>query len=129
MLRILIRPYDMLTEKFKKENDYVYHASELFNREVKKEWFSDELVQKMLCDIDRVEVIKGSILRSPYGLMPPYVLSNGVKTLILLLKQPHRLYRVSIGDNCSKWIVEIGKRQDIRISMYEVPSFDMDFDS
>ena len=49
------------------------------------------------------------------GQIPPERLSGGVKTLLLILNEPDRIFNASTcGDNCAKWIVEIGRiKEDV----------------
>jgi hypothetical protein len=79
----------------------------------------------MVKDVDKSAVID---LRSTYDyqgkIMPTEYLSGGVKSLILLYKRQDILIRGSaMGNNCAKWLVEIGKRVD----RYMTLGYCMDF--
>ncbi len=57
--------------------------------------------------------------------MTPSRLSKGVKTLILMYLEPEgKLYKgESCGDSCAKWMLEIGERCDVRVSMERIINF------
>lgn len=95
------------------------------------EWLEDDLVIKMIKDIDKSDVLSPFCIQSPVlGQIPPTKLSGGVKALILLLKQPElEIFATSCGDNCAKWIIEISKIQDIHIVLHHAMHFDNDFDA
>lgn len=120
----------MLYISFKRTEDTV-HAKSYFDLNYLEEWFGDPLVQKMIQDIDRSEVLGPYCIQSPVlGQIPPTKLSGGVKALILLLKQPElEIYATSCGDNCAKWIVEISKLHDIHIVLRHIMHFDKDFEA
>lgn len=90
-----------------------------FNNNFEREWFDDPLVWEMVRDVDKSEVISGSAIDSPFlGPISPRELSGGVKTLICMLFEPENVYyATACGDNCGKWMVEIGKRHDVTISL------------
>jgi hypothetical protein len=84
-----------------------------------REWFDDPFVQEMILDVDKTKVInyQSSIdyLGQP---MDTLKISGGVKSLILMYKIPNLLISGnSMGDNCAKWILEIGKRQDCYMTL------------
>ena len=86
-------------------------APDYFDVAFKPEWFEDDLVKKMIKDVDKSDVIGPYLIISPVlGPIAPTYLSGGVKVLILLLKEPKFIYNLSnCGDNCAKWIIEIAK--------------------
>lgn len=58
------------------------------------------------------------------GQIPPERLSGGVKTLLLMLNEPDKIFNASTcGDNCAKWILEIGRQQDLTINLRHMMSF------
>ena len=52
-------------------------------------------------------------------------ISGSVKTLILMeFDESGKIFNASAcGDNCVKWIVEIGKRKDLTINLHHVMDF------
>ena len=89
------------------------------------EWLEAELAKKMIKDIDDSEVLSGECINSPVlGQIPPERLSGGVKTLLLILNEPDRIFKASTcGDNCAKWILEIGRIKDVTINLRHMMSF------
>jgi hypothetical protein len=90
-----------------------------------REWFDDPFVKNMVLDVDKTKVInyQSSIdyLDQP---MDTLKISGGVKSLILLYKMPNLLISGnSMGDNCAKWVLEIGKMHDCFMTL----SYDMKF--
>mgnify|MGYP004538209027 CR=1 FL=1 len=79
-------------------------------------------------DIDDSEVLSGECINSPVlGQIPPERLSGGVKTLLLILNEPDRIFNASTcGDNCAKWILEIGRIKDVTINLRHMMSFGKD---
>lgn len=96
-----------------------------FDGNFERSWLDDPLVREMIRDIDKSEVISGSAIDSPVlGPISPRELSGGVKTLILMLFEPENVYyATACGDNCGKWMIEIGKRQDVTISLNRIMRF------
>ena len=107
----------MIHIRFQRSPDTLITASEYFDYNFEEEWFDDPMVRQIVQDIDKSTVIMGCVIRSPVlGIMPPQWLSNGAKTLILMLKEPwHEFNATAIGDNCASWIIKIGHLHDITI--------------
>ena len=56
--------------------------------------------------------------------IPPLGLSGGVKTLILVLFEPEKVFNVSTcGDNCSKWLLRIAADQDRTVNLRHIMDF------
>ena len=79
----------------------------------------DDLSKKMVLDIDKSKVISPNLIESPVlGPIGVEKLSGGVKTLILMNNESEHIFNASAcGDNCAKWILEIGKSKDITIRL------------
>ena len=102
-----------------------------FKNTYEDEWITDELSRRMIQDVDRSTVISARIIDSPVlGGITPRELSGGVKTLILIHEMPDRIFNASAcGDNCAKWILEMGKVRDITINLRHLMDFgDGDFE-
>lgn len=115
----------MLNIYFGKLEDSIFATSKYFDYDYEEEWLDDPLVREMIRDIDKSEVISSECIQSPvFGQIPPTKLSGGVKTLILILKEPDKVFYASqCGDNCAKWIIEIAKRKDITINLRHIMDF------
>ena len=90
----------------------IYNTHVYFKNTYEPEWFESDLARKIVKDIDNSDVLSGECINSPVlGQIPPERLSGGVKTLLLMLNEPEKIFNASTGgDNCAKWILEIGKQ-------------------
>jgi len=110
-------------EKDIEDANYVFSPDTYFKYNYEEEWFDDALVKEMIQDVDVSTVMSAYAIHSPVlGSIAPERLSGGIKALIIMYKEPSLIVNASAcGDNCAKWILEIGKRQDITIRLgYEM---------
>lgn len=100
-------------------DNYIFDPDTFFNHQYKVEWFKDTRVIEMIKDVDKSHVIKDRLIESPaLGMISPERLSGGVKTLILIDKKDSYIYNASAcGDNCAKWLLDIGKEKDITVRL------------
>lgn len=103
----------------------IYSTSTYFNNTYSSEWFKDELAQRMIKSVDGGTVLgPNAIESSVLGVIPPEKLSSGVKTLLLMLFLPDRVYNASnCGDNCAFWILKIARMHDVTISLHHIMDF------
>ena len=115
----------MLTIIYGNVENSIYNTSVYFKNTYEPEWIESELAKKMIKDVDDSDVLSGECINSPVlGQIPPERLSGGVKTLLLMLNEPDKIFNASTcGDNCAKWILEIGKRKDLTINLRHMMSF------
>ena len=99
--------------------NYIYNPDIFFNNQYEDEWIMDDLSKKMVLDIDKSKVISPNLIESPVlGPIGVEKLCGGVKTLILMNNDSEHIFNASAcGDNCAKWILEIGKSKDITIRL------------
>ena len=99
--------------------NYVFSPDTYFKYNYEEEWFNDNLVKTMVFDVDSSIVESPHMINSPIlGQIAPERLSGGVKALIIMYKEPDLIVNASAcGDNCAKWILEIGKRTDLTIRL------------
>lgn len=118
----------MLTIIYGDVPNSIYNTNVYFKNTYEPEWFESDLSQKMIKDVDHSDVLSGECILSPVlGQIPPERLSGGVKTLLLMLNEPEKIFNASTcGDNCAKWILEIGKQQDLTINLRHMMSFGKD---
>jgi hypothetical protein len=90
-----------------------------FDNQFDAEWMNDELTKKMIKDVDKSDVLAPYCIQSPVlGQISPFMISGGVKALILMNNRPDIVVNASYcGDNCAKWINEIGKVKDVTIRL------------
>lgn len=116
----------MLKIIFGEVENAVYHPPTYFDNQYEDEWITDPLTVAMIRDIDQSEVVAAHLIQSPVlGPISTKEISGGVKTLILMaFDESGRIFNASAcGDNCVKWIVEIGKRKDLTINLHHVMDF------
>ena len=105
-------------------------APTYFNNTWKEEWMEDPFVKEMIQDVDQSTVLYPRVIDSPFlGPITPREISGGVKVLILMLKDDRFIYNISnCGDNCAKWILEIGKRKDVTVFLHHIMKFEGEFE-
>ena len=112
-------------------DNYIFDPDTYFNNRYEDEWITDDFSKKVILDVDKSEV------RGPYAIMSPVLgsisterLSGGVKTLILVNNDADHVFNVSAcGDNCAKWLIDIGKRKDVLVRLGYLMDFgDDEFD-
>ncbi len=110
--------------------NYVFSPDTYFKYNYEDEWFEDDFVKMMVQDVDGSTVISAHSIDSPVlGIIAPERLSGGVKALIIMYKEPDLIVNASAcGDNCAKWILEIGKKQDITVRLGYEMEFEEPFD-
>lgn len=116
----------MLRIVFGDVDNAVYHPPTYFDNQYEDEWITDPLTVEMIKDIDRSEVVGAHLIQSPVlGSISTKEISGGVKTLILMaFDNSGKIFNASAcGDNCVKWIVEIGKKKDLTINLHHVMDF------
>ena len=103
----------------------VYNTVVFFKNSYTDDWITDELSVRMIKDVDRSDVIGPRVIDSPVlGGISPRELSGGVKTLIDIYKRPDKVFNASACcDNCAKWLLEIGERQDVTINLRHLMDF------
>ena len=118
----------MLTIIYGDVENSIYNTNVYFKNTYEPEWIESELAKKIIKDVDDSDVLSGECIKSPVlGQIPPERLSGGVKTLLLMLNEPDKIFNASTcGDNCAKWILEIGKQKDLTINLRHMMSFEKD---
>jgi hypothetical protein len=103
----------------------IYNTSVYFKNTYQDEWITDKLSTEMIKDVDKSIVVGPHMIESPVlGAISPRELSGGVKTLILINKDNEKIFNASTcGDNCAKWLLEMGKDRDIVINLRHLMDF------
>ncbi|MDO5149526.1 MAG: DUF4869 domain-containing protein [Oscillospiraceae bacterium] len=120
----------MLKIYFGDMQNVIYNTSVYFKYSYDVTWFDDPFVKKMIEDVDNSRVLGGSAIDSPVlGIIPPTSLSGGVKCLILIYKNTEHVFNASnCGDNCAKWLLEIGKERDVLVNLRHLMEFEGEFE-
>ena len=106
-------------------DNYIFNPDVFFNNTYEDEWITSETSRKMIKDIDGSEVKGPCIIDSPFlGSIPPERLSKGVKTLILMQNDLEHIFNASAcGNDCAKWILEIGKQKELIVNLRHIMDF------
>ena len=115
----------MLNVYFGNMPEAIYNTAVFFKNDYEDEWITDSLVKEMIRDVDHSEVIDNGVIDSPVlGKIPPLGLSGGVKTLILVLFEPGKVFNASTcGDNCAKWLLRIAASEDRTVNLRHIMDF------
>lgn len=116
----------MLKIVFGEVENSIYHPPTYFDNQYEDAWITDPLSVAMIKDIDNSDVVGVHLIESPVlGPISTKEISGGVKTLILMaFDRSGKIFNASAcGDNCAKWIVELGKHQDLTINLHHVMDF------
>ena len=93
-----------------------------FNDE--QEWFQSELARDIVKDVDKTVYVSGEYFESPvFGGIPPYLLSSGAKTMLLVLNEDVAVSGERFGDNTLKWLLKISEMKDVTITLHHVALF------
>lgn len=109
--------------------DAIYHPPTYFDNQYKDEWITDPLSVKMIKDVDQSDVIAERLIDSPVlGPISVKELSGGVKTLMLMaFDNSGKIFNASVcGNNCAKWILQIGKKKELTINLNHIMDFGTD---
>lgn len=108
--------------------DVVLNTAIYFNSVYTDEWMEDPFTKKMVLDVDETEIYGPNLAISPIlGGIPVTGISGGVKTLILINNDNTHIYNASqCGDNCAKWLLEIGRKKDVTVRLGHIMNFDED---
>ena len=115
----------MLKVFFGNMPEAIYNTAVYFKNDYEDEWIVDPRVKEMILDVDHSEVMYSGVIDSPVlGKIPPLGLSGGVKTLILVLFEPGKIFNASTcGDNCAKWLLKIAEKEDRTINLRHIMDF------
>jgi len=108
------------------ETENVEYGPSWFKYNYKPEWLKDSFVQEMILGVDNSKYIDGIVIDSPVlGPIPPERLSGGLKTLIMIYEKPEMTFdATSCGQNCAKYLLEIGKKKDVRVNLNYLMTFE-----
>ena len=103
----------------------VYNTEIYFKNTYEDQWLLDDFAKKIIKAVDHSEVVDSQAIKSPVlGMIPPTELSGGVKTLLLIKNCPDKVFNASTcGDNCARFILELGRKQDITINLRHAMNF------
>ena len=109
-----------------KMEEAIYYPPVYFDNRYEDEWITEELSVEMIRNVDKSEVLGPHLIESPVlGPISVKEISGGVKTLILMaFDDSGNVFNASAcGDNCAKWILNIGKEKDLTINLRHIMDF------
>jgi hypothetical protein len=103
----------------------IYNTSVYFKNTYTDDWITDDFSVEMIKDVDSSVVVGPHLIQSPVlGAISPKELSGGVKALILIYKDKSQIFNASnCGDNCAKWLLKMGEKEDIVINLRHLMDF------
>ena len=105
----------------------IYNTSVYFDNTYYDGWLDDDFACEMIKSVDKAVVLSGQAVESKaLGVIPVTKISGGLKTLLLIYNEPDKIFNASTcGDNCSKWILKIAKKEkkDITINLRHIMDF------
>lgn len=103
----------------------IYNTAVYFKNTYQDDWITDELSIRMIEDVDKSTVVGPRLIQSPVlGAISPRELSGGVKTLILVNQMQDKIFNASTcGDNCAKWLLEIGRKTNVTVNLRHIMDF------
>lgn len=115
----------MLKIFFGHDEKAIYNTAVYFKNTYLDEWITDPFSIEMIKDVDQSEVKGPHLIESPVlGPISPRELSGGVKTLILVYKDRNHIFNASTcGDNCAKWLLKMGEKEDITVNLRHLMDF------
>lgn len=118
MLKIMFGQLGLDAKRVTKPSSY-------FDLVYDKSWLTSSLAQDIIRGVDLSEYVEDECIRSPlYGMIPPRMLSSGCKSLLILLNEDDTIISgARMGDNCCKWLLEIGNIKDITITLNHYMEF------
>lgn len=109
-----------------KMEEAIYYPPVYFDNHYEDEWITEDLSVEMIRNVDKSEVLGPHLIESPVlGPISVKEISGGVKTLILMaFDDSGNVFNASAcGDNCAKWILNIGKEKDLTINLRHIMDF------
>ena len=116
----------MLSVFFGDMPDAIYNTSVYFQNQYRDDWLTKPLSKEIIQDVDKSEVVSANLIDSPVlGAISPKELSGGVKTLLLIAndKSGNVFNASTCGDNCAKWILQLGKQGKLVINLRHLMDF------
>lgn len=104
----------------------IYYPPVYFDNRYEDEWIMNQKSIEIIKDVDKSEVKSAHLIESPVlGPISPKELSGGVKTVLLMLfDDTGKIFNASAcGDNCAKWILEVGRQKDLTINLRHIMDF------
>lgn len=115
----------MLSVYFGEMENAIYNTSVYFDNQYLDSWLEDEFAVEVIKGIDKGIILSPQAIDTKaLGVIPTVKIAGGTKTLLLIKNQPDKIFNASTcGDNCAKYLLKIGKEQDVTINLYHIMDF------
>lgn len=113
------------------KEEAIYNTEVYFKNVFEDHWLEDDFAREIIKGVDKSEVIDTHLIKSPVlGMIPPTMLSGGVKTLLLIKNCPNMVFNASTcGDNCARYILKLASKQDVTINLHHIMRFGKKFEA
>ena len=115
----------MLNIYFGDMPDAIYNTSVYFDNQYLDSWMEDDFAAEVIKGIDRGNILSPhAVDTKALGVIPTTSIAGGTKTLLLVKNRPDMVFNASTcGDNCAKYLLKIGKMQDVTINLHHIMDF------
>ena len=115
----------MLSVYFGEMPEAVYNTSVFFDNQYLDSWLEDDFAKRVIKGIDKGEILSPSAIKTrALGIIPITKIAGGTKTLLLVKNRPDMVFNASTcGNNCARFLLEIGKSQDVTINLHHIMDF------
>lgn len=103
----------------------IYNTSMYFDNQYLDNWLEDPFAEKVIAGIEKGKILSPQAIDTKaLGVIPVTKISGGTKTILLVKNRPDMIFNASTcGDNCAKYLLEIGRMQDITINLHHFMMF------
>lgn len=111
-----------------KEDNYISNPDLYFDNTYEDKWLESVVAKEIVKDIDKSDLKGPNLVVSPVlGSIPVTRISGGAKTLIQIAFDDTHIFNASAcGDNCAKWLLKLGEKQDIVVRLGHIMHFPED---
>ena len=97
----------------------------LNSQEYLDSWLEDEFAAEVIKGIDRGVILSPQAVDTKLlGVVPVTKIAGGTKTVLLVKNRPDLVFNASTcGNNCAKYLLKIGKMQDVTINLHHIMDF------
>ena len=115
----------MLSVIFGECENAVYNTSKFFDNQYLDCWLEDDFASQVIAGVDRGKILSPNAIDTKVlGVIPTTKIAGGTKTLLLIKNMPQKIFNASTcGDNCARYLLKIGKMQDVTINLRHIMNF------
>ena len=116
---------DMLHIIFGDCEEAIYNTSAFFDNQYLDSWLNDDFAADVIKGVDKGKILSTlAVETKALGVIPVTKIAGGSKTVLLVKNCPQMIFNASTcGDNCAKYLLKIGKIQDVTINLYHIMDF------